>query len=275
MKTKYLLGFVLFITTTVLLSGCGKADTKLESENTALKARLQKLESQLQASSSQAAPQGSQPASTPDLTSQLDEAQKKAEAAADELKSLSSQVEAQKAKIDSLTGELAKAQQAREKAEKALQLYQDKAASAIKEFQALRSTLSGQPVKLDGYHQRYLGTQTAVTKLVAPLPESKVRREILDVLATFARINETWETADRQMEERATAAQADYDKFVNFGGVGPNDYVIKMGKEKILAPVEQANAATASGRDQQILSLGKDLDLGIKNLQDLVNGQKT
>ena len=272
MKTKNLLGFVLFITITALLSGCGKTNPNLESENAALKARLQKLESQLQASNNQTTPPASQPATSPDLTSQLDEAQKKAATAADDLKSLSSQIEAQKAKIDQLTSELAAAQQAREKAEKALQLYRDKAASAIKEFKTLRSTLDGKTANLDGYHQNYLATQAAVTKLVAALPESKVRRQILGVLATFTQMNDAWETAAIQMQERTKAAQADYDKFVDFGGVGPNDYVIKMGKDKILAPAEQANSATASSRDQQMASFETNIDLGIKNLQALVNG---
>jgi len=48
-----------------------------------------------------------------------------------------------------------------------------------------------------------------------------------------------------------------------------------MGKTKILAPAEQENAATASRRDQQMVSFEKDIDLGIKNLQDLVSGQRT
>src|ERR1017187_2183211 len=213
MKTKNLLCFALFITITVLLSGCGKTDTKLESENAALKARLQKLEQQLQAANSQTtspALPASQPASSPDLTSQLDEAQKKAAAAADDLKTLSSQVETQKQQIDELTRQLANAQQAREKAEKALQLYQDKTAATIKQFQALRSTLGDKTLNADGYHQHYLATQAAVTKLADILPESKVRRAILGVLATFTQVNDTWETAARQMQTRTAEAQAHY-----------------------------------------------------------------
>ena len=274
MKTKHLLGFVLFITIAALLSGCGNTDTNSGSENAALKAQVQKLEQQLKESNAKIASQASQPASSPDLTGQLDEAQKKAAAAADDLKSLTSQVEDQKAKIDQLTSALTNAQQAREKAEKALQLYQDKAAAAIKEIQALRNTLGGQTAKLDGYHQNYLATQTAVTKLTAALPDSKVRRGLLGVMATFTHMNEAWETANRQMQERTKAAQAEYDKFIDFGGIGPNDYVIQMGKDKILAPVEQDNAATASSRDQQMVSLEKDLDPAIKNLRDLVNGPR-
>ena len=165
MKTKNLLGFALFLTITALLSGCGKTDSNLESENAGLKARVQKLEQQLQASNSQtaspASPQ-SQSASTQDLKSQLDEAQKKADAAADELKSVSSQVDTLNQKVVALTRELSEARQARENAEKALQLYQDKATSALKQFQALRSTLGNQTAKLDGYHQNYLATQSAV-----------------------------------------------------------------------------------------------------------------
>ncbi len=278
MKTKYFLVFALFITTTVLLSGCGKTDTKLASENADLKARIQKLESQLQASKSQMASQAtpaSQPASSPDVQSQLDEAQKKADAAADELKTLSSQVEAQKAKIDQLTRDLSTAQQARQKAEQALQLYRDKTAAAIREFQALRGTLGDQTAKLDGYHQNYLATQTAVTKLLDALPESKVRRQIVAVLGLFTHIDDIWGTANLQMQERTKQAQAEYDKFVDFGGLGPNDVVVRMGKDHILAPAEQDNADTASTRDQQIVSSEKDLDPGIKGLQDLVNGQRT
>jgi len=275
MKTRNL--FALLIAITVLLSGCGKTNTKLESENADLKARLQKLESQLQASKSQTASeasQGSQPASIQDLKSQLDEAQKKAEAAENELQSVSSQVETQKEKIDQLMRELSDSQQAREKAEKALELYRDKAASAIKEFNALRSTLDDKTVKLDSYHQNYLATQTAVTKLVDALPESKVRRAILGVLATLTRVDDTWETAALQMQERTKEAQAGYDKFVAADGLGPNDYLINMGKRRILAPAEKENAATASRRDQQMVSFEKDIDLGIKNLQALVTGQK-
>jgi chromosome segregation ATPase len=275
MKTINLPGFALFITLALLLSGCGKTDTKLASENAALKARVQKLEQQLQASTSQSTSPASQPAASPDLTGQLDEAQKKAEAAETELTSLRSQVEAQKAKIDGLTSELSAAQQAREKAVQALKLYQDKAASAIKEFKALRSTLDGTTVNLDGYHQNYLATQTAVNKLAAALPESKVRRQIMAVLATFTGINDTWETAARQMQERTAEAKANYDKFVAFGGLGPNEYVVAMGKDKILAPAEQANAATAAQRDEQMISFEKDVDLGIKNLQALVSGQSS
>ena len=273
MKSKNLLGFALFITLTVLLSGCGKSDSNLASENAALKARVQKLESQLQAASSQTAPATSQPAASPDLKSQLDDAQKKADAAADDLKNLGSQVDAQKAKIDELTQALASAQQAREKAEKALQLYQDKATAAIREFKTLGSTLDDKTAKLDGYHQNYLATQTTVTKLVAALPESKVRRGILGVLAAFTQVNDTWETAARQIQERTATAQAEYDKFVDLGGIGPNDYLIKLGKDKILAPVEQENAATASSREQQMVASEKDIDLAIKNLQDLVGGR--
>ena len=286
MKTKHFLVFALFITITVLLSGCGKADPKVESENAALKARLQKLEQQLQATKTQTAPQAS-PDASQDLKSQLDEAQKKAEAAADELTTLHSQIEAQNAKINGLTRDLANTQQARDKAEKALQLYQDKAASAIKEFKTLRSalgvtnilggtnSLGGTNAMFDAYHQKYLATQKAVTNLAGVLPESKVRREILGVLAICTRINGAWETAAWQMQERTKTAQADYDKFVNLEGIGSNDYVIKLGKSKILGPAEQENAATASSRDQQMASMEKDLDLGIKNLQVLVNGQQT
>ena len=273
MKTKYLPGFALFITIAFLLSGCGKTDTNLASENADLKARLQKLESQLQASSSQTAPQGAQPASNDDLKSQLEEAQKKADAAANQLQSVSSQVETQKQQIDDLTRQLSEAQQAREKAEKALQLYQDKAASAIKEFKTLRGTLEDKTAGPDGYHQNYLATQTAVTKLADALPESKVRREILGVLATFTHVDDTWETAAAQMQKRTRQAQADYHKFIEFGGLGPNDTVVQMGKDKILAPAEQANAATASTRDQQMVSSEQDIDVAIKHLQDLVGGQ--
>jgi len=273
METKNI--FALFIAITVLLSGCGKANTKLESENADLKARLQKLEQQLQASNSQIASLQSQPAPAPDLTGQLEDAQKKAEAAANELQSVSSQVETQKQQIDQLTRELSNAQQAREKAEKALESYRDKAASTIKEFNALRSSLGDQTAKLDGYHQNFLATQTAVTKLLDALPESKVRRQMVTVLGMFTYIDNIWVTADWQMQARTQEARTQYDKYVDFGGLGPNDFVIQTGKDKILAPAEQKNAATASSRDQAIASTEKDLDVGLKNLQDLVNGQRS
>jgi hypothetical protein len=61
---------------------------------------------------------------------------------------------------------------------------------------------------------------------------------------------------------------------VDFGGMGANAYVIKMGKEKILAPAAEDNAAMASVRDERIVALEKDLDLGLKNLQDLLGGQR-
>jgi myosin heavy subunit len=275
MRTINLLCFALFITITVLLTGCGKTNPKLESENADLKARIQKLEQQLQVSNAQMASQASQPASTPDLKGQLDEVQKKADTAANDLQTLNGQVEAQKAKIDELTRDLSNAQQAREKAEKALELYQDRAASAIQQFQALRSTLVDKTAEVDAYHQNYPAAQTAVTKLVDPLPESKVRRAILGVLATCTHMNDTWETAARQIQARTKTAQADYDKLLTIDGIGTNDYSINMGKNRILAPAEQENAATASRRDQQMVSLEKDLDLGIKNLQALVNGSST
>ncbi len=278
MKTKYFLAFALFITITALLSGCGKTDTKLQSENADLKARIQKLESQLQASKTQLASQATpaaQPASSPDMQSQLDEAQKKADATADDLKTLSGQVEAQKAKIDQLTRDLSTAQQAREKAEQALKLYQDKTAAAIKEFKVLRSTLGDQTNGFDAYPQNYQAMQTAVTKLLAALPESRVRRQIVGVLATFTHINNAWVTAGQLMQERTQEARADYDKFLSIDGIGTNDYSLKMGKDRILAPAEQDNAAMVYSRDQVIVSSEKDLDLGIKNLQALVSGQST
>jgi hypothetical protein len=291
MKTKHLLGFTLFITTALLLTGCGKAKSNLESENASLKAHVQKLEQQLKESNTRIASQGSAqpglaPATNLDLTSQLDEAQKKAEAAANDLAAISSQVEAQKAAIDKLTRELTEAQQARQRAEKALLLYQEKAATAVKEFKTLRSTLGGTNTMggtntlggtnamLSGYHQKYLAMQKTVTNAVGVLPDAKVRREILGVLALFTRIDETWETADRAIQARASEAKADYDKFVDFGGIGPNDTVVKMGTEKILMPAAEENAATAARRDLQMVSSVKDVDLGIKNLQDLLSGQR-
>jgi uncharacterized phage infection (PIP) family protein YhgE len=281
MKTKNLLSFALFITMTVLLAGCGKADPKLVSENADLKARLQKLEQQLKESGSRVAAQpspaaqGSPQASIQDLSSQLDEVQKKAAEAANELQSLRSQIEAQKAKIDQLTRDLAGAQQARENAEKALQLYQDKVAAALKEFKALRSTMGDTAAGLDGYHQNYLATLTAVNKQLAALPESRVRREIVGVLALFSRVNQTWVAADQLMQERLTTAQADYDKFVAAGGLGPHPHLIKIGKARILGPVENENAAMVSVRDEKMVASEKDIDLGIKNLQALVSGQRT
>jgi hypothetical protein len=291
MRTKNLLNFALFITIAVLLSGCGKKDAKLESENADLKARIQKLEQQLKASSTR--PESpAQPAASPDLQSQLAEALKRAEAAESDLASLRSLGEAQKVKIDGLMRDLVIAQQARDKAEKSLLLYQDKTAVAIKEFKTLRSAmgvtntlggtnvlsvtnlLRGTNAMIEGYHQKYLAMQKAVTNAIGVLPESRVRREILIVLATFARVNDTWETAGQQMQEQTKAAQADYDKFIFAEGLGPNDYLIKMGKEKILAPVEKENAEMASQRDQQMVSSEKDIDLAIKNLQALVNAPK-
>jgi len=270
MKTKNL--FALFITLAVLLSGCGKANPKLESENAALKARVQKLEQQLKAANSQVASPVAQPAPNQDLKSQLEEAQKKAEADANQLQSLSSLVETQKVNIDDLMRELSNCEQATEKAQKDLQLYRDKATSALKEFKALRSTLGDQTVKADGYRQHYLAMQKSVTGTVGVLPESKVRRAILNVLDGFTYIDKTCEASDRQMQERTQRAQADYNQLVNFGGLGPNDVVIKMGKDTILAPAERENAAAAANRDQQIAAIEPNLDQGIKNLQALVNG---
>ncbi len=273
MKTKHLLAFALFLTATVLVSGCRKPDTNLASENADLKARVQQLEQQLKESSSQAAAPGaqeSQPASIQDLKSQLDEAQKTAAANANELKSVNSQLEAQKQKTDELTRELSKAQQAREKAEQALHPYQE-AASALMQLQALRCTLPDYTLKLEGYQQNYVATQAAVMKLVDALPESGVRQAIVGVLATFTRINDTCEAAAQQMDARTKIARANYDKCVDFGGLGPNRYSIELGQDKILAPAQEDNAATASQRDQQILSLKKDLDLGLKKLQALLS----
>jgi len=277
MKTKYFLVFALFITVSVLLSGCKKTDTNLASENADLKARVNQLEQQLKESNNQAAAPGaqaSQPASSQNLKDTLDEAQKRVEAAANELKSLGSQIETQKQKIDELTRELSKAQEAGEKAEQALHPYQQ-AAAALMQLQALRCTLPDNTLEFDGYQQNYVATQSAVRKLVDALPESGVRQAILGVLATFTRINHVCETAAAQMEARTKTARAYYDKFVDFGGMGPNDYVIAMGHDRILGPAEKDNAATASERDEQVASLRKELDLGLKNLQALMSGPGT
>ena len=275
MKTKYFFVFVLFMTVTVLMSGCGKTDTKLASENADLKARVEQLEQQLKASGAPVPPQGapdSQQAAIQDLRNQLDEAQKKADAAANDLKAVSIQLQAQQQKVADLTQELSIAQQARQKAEQALQLYRDNSASALKQFIALRSTLDDQTFDLDRYPPKYAAMQATVAKLVAVLPESQVRRAIMDVWSAFKQINDTCVIAHRQMAARTQTAQANYDKFVDFGGMGPNNYVIEMGKEKILAPADKANAETASTRDQRVLSQKKDLDAGLKNLQALLSG---
>jgi chromosome segregation ATPase len=270
MKTKNSLYFALFITITVLSSGCQKTDSDLANENASLKTRIQQLEQQLHTSNGQMASAQSQAAVAGDLQSQLAEAQKKADSAADESKSLNSQVEALKQKVDELTRELVGSQRARGDAEKALQLYQDKAGAAVKQFQALRSTLNGKTANLDGYHQNYLHTQSAVNNELAVLPESKVRRQIVGVLAMFTHLDDIWQTADRQMQARTQEAKVSYDNFVNLGGLGPNDRLTQLGQERILTPAAQKNAATAAGRDQQIIASEKLLDQGLKNLQDLV-----
>jgi len=277
-KTKYLLAFALFITVAVLVPGCGKTNKNLAAENADLKARVQQLEQQLKESGTQAA---SPPASTENLKHTLDEAQKRVEAAADELKTLNSQVETQKQKIDELTRELTDAQQAREKAEQALQQCQDKAThpdmaiSALMQLQALRCALPDNTLNFDGYQQNYATTQSAVKKLVDALPESGVRQAILEALATFTRINDVCQAAAAKMEARTNTAKANYAKFIDFGGMGPNDYVIAMGHDKILGPAEKDNAATAAKRDEQVAVLRKDLDLGLKNLQALMSAPGT
>jgi len=273
MNTKNLLSFALFIITAILFSGCTKTDTKLAAENADLKTRLQKLEQQLKESNSRVASQvtpGADQASLQDLKGQLDEAQKKAEAAETELQSLKSQVDAQKAKIDQLTRDLANAQQARDKAEKALQQYLDKTAAALKEFKTLRGTLGDQTAKLDNYHQNYMATQKTVTNLVSALPDSNVRREILDVLGSFAKVDGAWATAELQMDARTKEAKADYDKFVYAGGLGPHPHLISIGQKRLLEPAEKANAVTALKRDQEMVSFEGDIDQGIKKLQTLV-----
>ena len=276
MKARNLLRFVLFISITALLSGCQKTDSSLQSENADLKARVQQLEQQLQASHGQAAATTqSLSASTQGLQGQLADAQKKADAAADASNSLSSQVDALKQKIDELTRQLSVAQQAQQNAEKALQLYQDKAGAALKQFQALRNTLGGPTAGLDRYHQNYLATESTVANLVAALPESTVRRQIVGVMAQFMHLDNTWETADRQMQARTRDAQATYDQFVAFGGMGPVDRLVELGQDRILAPVKEENAATASNRDRQMVSGVKDVDQGISHLQALLNGQPT
>ncbi len=272
MKTTSLLSFALLITITALVSGCQKTDANLQSENAGLKARVQQLEQQLQASKGETAAAAPSLAAAQGVQSQLAAAQKKAESAADELKSLSGQVDGLKQKIDQLTQQLNDAQQARQKAEQALQLYQDKAGAALKQFQALRSALGGQTARLDGYHQNYLATQSAVNTSLAALPESRIRRQIAAVLARFTQIDSLWETADRQMQARTQEARTRYNTFVDLGGLGPVDRLVELGHTYILAPVKQENAATAANRDQQIASQTRNLDQGIQNLQALLNG---
>jgi chromosome segregation ATPase len=277
MKTKNLLGLALFITITALLSGCAKTDAGLQAENADLKARVQQLEQQLQqlhaSNSEMASSASSHSAISQDLQGQLADAQKKVDAATDESKSLSSQVDALKQKVDELTRQLADAQQAKENAEKALQLYQDKATSALKQFQALRSTLSAPATGFDRYHQNYLATQSAVADVFGSLPESQVRRQIVVVLAQFKHVDDIWQTADREMQARTREAQADYDQLMDFGGLGPNRYTVELGKDRILAPVAQDNAATALRRNRQMVSQEKNLDAEINNFQALLNGQ--
>jgi len=277
MKTKYRLVFVSFITLTVLVSSCKKTDTNLASENAQLKARVQQLEEQLKEAGTavppQATPESSQ-ASVLAMKSQLDEAQKKAESTANDLKANNAQLATQQQKIDDLTGQLSAAQQAADKAEKDLQLSHDKSA-ALMQLQALRSTLADEMSGLNRFLQSYAAAQPGVTKLAARITDSKVQGAVASVWAVFTRINDTCKTAAAQMDERTKIAQANYDKFVDFGGMGPNDYVIAMGKEKILGPAKEDNAATAATRDEQVISLKKDLDLALKNLEALVNGQSS
>jgi len=277
MKTKYRLAFVSFITLTVLVSSCKKADTNLASENAQLKARVQQLEQQLKEAGTvvppPAAPESSQ-ASVLALKSQLDEAQKKAESTADNLKANNAQLATQQQKIDDLTGQLSAAQQAADKAEKDSQLCRDKSA-ALMQLQTLRSTLADEMPGLERFPQNYAAAQPGVTKLAAGITDSKVRSAVASVWAVFTRINDTCKAATAQMDERSRIAQANYDKFVDFGGMGPNDYVIAMGKEKILEPAKTDNLATAAMRDEQVISLKKDLDVALKNLEALVNGQST
>lgn len=272
MKTKNPLYLALVVTITVLSSGCQKTDTDLANENATLKTRVQQLEQQLQTANGQISTTQSQAASAQDLTSQLSEAQKRADSASDELKSLSSQVEALKLKVNDLTSELTGTRQARDSAEKALQLYQDKAGAALKQFQALRSTLNGKAANFNGYHPNYLKTQSAVNSTLAVLPESKVRRQIASVLAQFTQVDTVWQTADRQMQARTLEAKANYDKFVSLGGLGPVDRLVELGQERILAPAAQQNAVTAANRDQQIVASEKLLDQSIGSLQNLLTG---
>lgn len=272
MKTKNLLSFALFITLTAFLSGCQKTDANLQSENADLKSRVQQLEKQLQAAKGETAVAASSSAAAGDLQGQLAQAQQQAETAMAESKSLSSQLSALKQKVDELTRELAGTQQARLKAEQDLQLYKDKAATALKQFLALRGTLGGSTAGLDTYHQKYLTTQSAVNSSLAALPESQIRRQIAAVLTQFTQLDNTWQTADRQIQARSLAAQTEYNKLMDFGGLGPNRYTVEMGKDKILAPAAKENAATALSRNQQMLSQAKNLDPGIQTLQGLLNG---
>jgi len=278
MKSKFAFVFALVITLTALtaiLAGCGNSSANLAAENANLKARVQKLEQQLKAANQKPAPAATDNSAVEGLKGQLDEAQKSASTTDALLKSLTDEINVQKAKIDDLTRQLAAAQQARDKAVSALQLYQDTATSALKQFQALRSTLGDKTLNVAGYRKSFPAAQTAVTQMANALPESKVRRQIMAVLASFTHLNDTCNVTDQQVQARTAQAKAEYDKLIDFGGLGPNPYVIKMGKDRILAPAEQANSAALIQRNQQVVAQEKDLDQGLKNLQFLVTGQSS
>lgn len=247
----------------LLLTGCGNA--KLETENAELKTRLENLERQLQDSNKQI---GSQQTQINYLQGELDGAKKTADKSETDLKSASVQIEKQKESVNKLTRDLSDCQKDKEKNEKQLEIYHGKAASAVGELKALRSSLDEQTIKLDSYNQNYLNTKMQVTRLVEGLPESGVKRNIVATLLVFKGIENTWEDANKEIEERTKHAQHDYDTY----GQPSNVRALKE-RVNILREALNANFVSASNRDQKIASYKGDIDKILNNLESLINGE--
>ncbi len=272
MKIKSFFRYALLGLCSLVLVGCNSElkheNETLKREQDALKKDASSLQQQLQEMRAEIATSKS---ATDRLKDELDQSKESLLKLKEELSSARIRLDMQNINVEKLTKDLMESQKAKEKAEKSLELYRDKASAACRELKSLRGSFDESTIQFDDFNRNYIATKMEVTKLIDVLPESEIRRRIVAILQTFSGMKTAWE--DSQEENKRLKSQCEL-KLFRWNGEARlnvlNEIETTKGRIRILEEQVEAEKSTKA-RLFVRFELGKaESDQSLQKLQSLL-----
>lgn len=190
-----------------------------------------------------------------------------------QLREIRTEVVADKSALENVTKELSETKKAKEKAEKALEIYRDKASSAYRELKSLRGIFDESSVKLDEFSRSYLSAKMEITKLVDVVPESQMKRQIISVLQLFSDIKTIWEKSNQDMEDRQDQGNRELRYWIEVDSLDKGPLTKIGGQTDIKLKTIEAVEAVELNRILEIHTKKRGIDQQLEKLKEALNSE--